>query len=58
MSFRTLGTSAKKKRAKMPAAAPKPAAMPPLFGERCWVSVRDLDASRTWEGEAEDEGEV
>lgn len=31
MSFRTLGTSLKKKRAKMPPAAPKPAAIPPLF---------------------------
>lgn len=31
MSSRTLGTSAKKKRAKNPATPPKPAAMVPLF---------------------------
>lgn len=31
MSFRTLGTSAKKNRANIPAETPKPAAMLPLF---------------------------
>lgn len=33
MSLRTLGTSSKKKRAKMPATAPKDAAVMPLLGD-------------------------
>jgi len=37
MSSRTLGTSAKKKRAKNPATPPKPAARPPLWMGLVWV---------------------
>jgi hypothetical protein len=46
ISFRTFGTSAKKKSAKMPAEAPKAAAILPLFGVRVSRFVRSHGANR------------
>jgi hypothetical protein len=46
ISFRTFGTSAKKKSAKIPAEAPKAAAILPLFGVRCQPFCKDGGANR------------
>jgi hypothetical protein len=48
ISFRTLGTSPKKKRAKMPAETPKPVAMPPLLMSDVSNAVRELSTMGIW----------